>query len=93
MGEDGSVIRKNHLTLLHLNVRSLRARRDELLLFLQESHTDVATLNETYLTARHRLFFPGYTLFRQDNGSHSGGVAILAVSYTHLDVYKRQVYN
>ena len=49
----------------------------ELLHFLQESHTDVATLNETFLTARHRLFFPSYTLFRQDNTYHSGGVAIL----------------
>ena len=61
MGEDGSVIRKNHLTLLHLNVRSRLAKRDELLQFLQESHTDVATLNETFLTDRHRLYFPGYS--------------------------------
>ena len=77
MDRDSSVVHKNYLTHLHLNCRGLRSRQDELANFLQESHTDVATLNETFLTANNRLYFPGYTLFRQDNTPHSGGVAIL----------------
>lgn len=78
MAEGGSVI---HLTLLHLNVCGLRTRRDELPHFLQESHTDVGTINEIFLTARLSLFFPGYGFFRQDNNYRSRGVAILVRNF------------
>lgn len=64
---------------MHLNCRGVRAKTDELCQLLQDTQTDVATLNETHLNASIRPYFPGYTFFRRDYdaSARTGGVAIL----------------
>ena len=54
---------------LHLNVRSLRNKHDQLLLELSNKNLDVITMSETWLReidSSDHYVFPNYVLIRQD---------------------------
>ena len=71
---------KKGTTLIHLNVRSLLPKLEELKFYLTNKKIQVFSVNETWLDssiAANEIAFPGFNIFRRDRpkGSH-GGVAL-----------------
>ena len=75
---DTSVFIKKHISIVHLNVRSLLPKIDQLSVEFQ--HFDIIALTETFLDnsiPNENISIPGYQEpFRQDHNRHGGGVAI-----------------
>ena len=71
---------KKGTTLIHLNVRSLLPKLEELKFYLTNKKIQVLSVNETWLNssiAYNEIAIPGFSIFRRDRskGSH-GGVAL-----------------
>ena len=71
---------KKGTTLIHLNVRSLLPKHEELKFYLTNKKIQVFSVNETWLDssiADNEIAIPGFNIFRRDRpkGSH-GGVAL-----------------
>lgn len=70
---------RKSLGLLHINIRSLLPKLDELKVYVQTACPDVLVISESWLkisvpsTAES---LPGYSVFRQDISTKGGGVAI-----------------
>ena len=66
-------------TLIHLNIRSLLPKLDELKFYLKNNKIQVLSLNETWLNStvdNNEVEIPGFVLFRHDRPTDShGGVA------------------
>ena len=66
------------IKIVCLNCRSIRARRKELEIYLNENEIDILAVNETYLTPKTTFSLPGYDVIRNDRSDGSrGGVAFL----------------
>ena len=76
-------------TLIHLNIRSLLPKLDELKFYLKNNKIQVLSLNETWLNStvdNNEVEIPGFVLFRRDRPTDShGGVALYV--RTHLQPY------
>lgn len=74
-----SVLRKRGLHFLHLNIRSLLPKHDELCLLAKQSNADIICLSETWLDNSvfdSEISINGYTVVRRDRNRHGGGVCI-----------------
>lgn len=63
---------------IHINIRSLRYKIDQLRAWLSYNNPNVITLSETWLDekdADSNIKLENYTLYRSDRGSRGGGVA------------------
>ena len=85
--------------LVHLNIRSLPKKMDQLRVILEGSNIDIFTLSETWLHAKidsQLLQVKGYNLFRQDrlvhntNKTRGGGLAIYVRNYLDVSVQKEE---
>ena len=68
---------KAGLILAHLNIRSLRNKKDELAQVIKNNNIDVMTVSETHLskdTPDELLDIPGYKIYRWDRNADGGGV-------------------
>ena len=63
---------------MHLNIRGIRSKLNELKLFIKAEKPDFISLNETFLKPSFKVKIDGYNIIRKDRvyGSH-GGVAII----------------
>lgn len=80
---------RNSMGFLHVNVRSLVPKMDQLKVWVESSNPHVLVLTETWL--RNSVSYPdtsitGYNLFRQDRSSKGGGVAIYSKEHLHCSV-------
>ena len=67
----------NYIKLVHLNIRSLLPKLNEIKLFLRDENIDILALTETWLTdgvSSADAHIAGYELIRADRGSRGGGV-------------------
>ena len=77
------------MSLVHLNIRSLLPKLNEISLLVSNYSLDVLTLSETWLDESicdAEVSLPGYNLLRQDRNRHGGGVAIFisaSIKFTH----------
>lgn len=70
---------RKSLGLMHLNIRSLLPKLDELKAYMHTSNPDVLVISESWLkksVTTTAVSIPGYNVFRQDRPSKGGGVAI-----------------
>ena len=80
---------RNCIGFLHVNVRSLVPKMDQLKVWVESSNPHVLVITETWL--RKSVPYPdtnitGYNLFRQDRSSKGGGVAIYSKEHLHCSV-------
>ena len=69
------------MKICHYNINSVLKYKQELLTTFPE--VDIFSLNETRLpTPTAHLFFPGYTIYRQDRQDKAGGGVLLALRNT-----------
>ena len=69
---------KRDLKFMHLNMRGLHSKMEELQITLKERNIDICSLNEAFLTPKIKLDIPGYHLIRKDRSTgNRGGVALL----------------
>ena len=87
------------MKIVHLNIRSLTAKLEEVNALLLSEKLDLLCLSETFLTSDVRtdfLVFPGYKICRADRGQprkgrkivRGGGVAIIYRDYLKVEVLK-----
>ena len=50
---------KKDFKFMHLNMRGLRSKMEELQITLKERNIDICSLNETFLTPKIKLDIPG----------------------------------
>ena len=79
------------LTLLHLNIRSILNKQDELKNLLSSNDIDICSLNETWLdnTTKNQVQVSGYVLESSEHKNKSGGGVGILVG-DHLK-YKRRL--
>lgn len=70
--------------MLQWNCRSIKDKRDDLILLLREHEPQVVAINESWLSEHQQFNLPGYRIARKDRIGHGGGV-LLAVR-DHLEV-------
>lgn len=75
----GDFCARRNLGFLHINIRSLLPKIDQLKVLVHGSNPDVLVITEKWL--RRSISYPeillaGYNLFRQDRSYKGGGVAI-----------------
>ncbi|XP_019631566.1 PREDICTED: uncharacterized protein LOC109475403 [Branchiostoma belcheri] len=69
---------KKGVKMIHLNIRSLLPKLDEIRAALINNPVDILTLNETWLDPSiddNELYIPNYTLYRKDRNRQGVGVA------------------
>ena len=72
----------NKIKIMHLNIRGIRSKYEELLSFLDDYKPEIISFNETCLNPTIKFNIPGYNLIRSDRksgGKRTGGV-MLAIS-------------
>ena len=70
------------LSVVHLNVRSLLGKMDQLRLLCQRNGVDIMTLSETWLIKGiddGEIELPGYSIIRRDRGERIGGGVIIYI--------------
>ncbi len=76
-------------TFLHINIRGISGKKEELIQLLNEKNISAASINETFLTNKSRINIPGYNIIRKERQSRQGGgVAILIrknTEYSEID--------
>ncbi len=76
-------------TFLHINIRGISGKKEELIQQLNEKNISAASINETFLTNKSRINIPGYNIIRKERQSRQGGgVAILIrknIEYSEID--------
>ena len=64
-----------NFTIIHVNIRGLRANRDNLIRYLEEnSFPEVVTLNETKINQEHTIEIPNYDCVAQKGGVPHGSM-------------------
>lgn len=65
----------NELKVIQLNINSLvsKNKRTEFNLFLKKYKPQIVMLSETKLNKKHKLFFDGYKILRNDRNTNKGG--------------------
>lgn len=66
----------NSLIILQWNCRSVRDKKNELLILINEHVPDVFVLSETWLLPNSNLNIPNYTIARKDRDDGFGGVLV-----------------
>ena len=70
------------LSVLHLNVRSLLGKMDQLRLLCEHNGADIITLSETWLNKDiddSEIELPGYSIIRRDRSERTGGGVIIYI--------------
>ena len=65
--------KKEDLKFMHLKVRGLHSKIEELQITLKERNVDICSLNETFLKSKKKVDIPGYHLVRKDRSTGKGG--------------------
>ena len=66
-----------NFTIIHVNIRGLRANRDNLIRYLEEnSFPEVVTLNETKINQEHTIEIPNYNCVAQKGGVPHGSMIL-----------------
>ena len=91
------------LKMIHLNIRSLLKKIDQLRTILEGSNIEIFTLSETWLHSKvdtHMIQIQGYTAYRLDRETMNanlttkrGGGLVTYVKNTSLDVYVKDAEN
>lgn len=87
------------LNVLHVNIRSIRRNKRELMQLLLEKQTSIASINETFLRTNTRFRIPGFNILRKDRPEGCrGGVALLlkeGIEYSEavFDLTKEELNN
>jgi len=82
---------RSGLRMVHLNVRSLLPKLDQLHIWAKMTKADVLVISETWLKksiSSHDIALEGYNVFRADRKSKGGGVAMYIKSNYHVTVLK-----
>lgn len=88
----------NGLYIIHVNIRSLLPKIDQLRAWLEYNKPSIITISETWLSTNisdSDISLNNYTLYRADRGSRGGGVATYVSSnlQSHLVVPKEKPVN
>ena len=78
------VVYQNDLSIMHLNIRSLLLKQNDLIHLMKDPFVDVCLLNETWLNDQNKniVSIKGYDLVSHERiGKKGGGVGILLASY------------
>ena len=79
---------------MHINIRGLRKNIEELIFTLEEKKIGIASINETFLSSKHKVSIPGYKIIRKDHSTgQGGGVALLVKENISFDIFKLNVNN
>lgn len=65
------------IKIVSWNVNGLRARKNEVLMLINELEPDIIAIQETKMTVNDKITFPQYNVYRYDKQIPRGGVAIL----------------
>ena len=83
-------VNKTNFNFMHLTIRGLRSKIEELQFTLKERNIDICSLNETFLKSKIKVNIPGYHIVRKDYSTgKGGGVALLVksdIKYNELDL-------
>lgn len=63
--------------IIHWNCRSIKNKIHELQQLILDFKLDIASLNETHLSNRHKLNIRGFKVYRHDRNQFGGGVALV----------------
>ena len=58
---------------MHLNIRGLHSKMEELQVILKERNIDICSLNEIFLKSKIKVDIPGHHLIRKDRSTGKGG--------------------
>ena len=73
---------------MHINIRGLRKNIEELIFTLEEKKIGIASINETFLSSKHKVSIPGYKIIRKDHSTgQGGGVALLVKENISFDIF------
>ena len=61
------------LNLMHINIRGLRRKFEELIFALNVKKIDVVSINETILRPKHKVTIPEYKPIKKDCSTSQGG--------------------
>ena len=78
----------NFLKTLHINIKSLKNKKERLNLYLEEKSIGIASINETWLKKSTKLSFKSYNVVRKDRDSRAGGVCLVIkkdIKYEEID--------
>ena len=84
-----SVFQLKGLTLVHLNICSLRHKTGEITHILQSNRIQILALSETHLDSSFtdaELMVYGYRIFRKDRNRNGGGVAFYVQDHIPIKV-------
>ena len=71
--------KRNNLSILYYNARSLISKLDELCAIVEAHNPDVVSISESWLCADisdNEISVPDYHVFRKDRHRHGGGVLL-----------------
>jgi exonuclease III len=83
------------LSVVHLNIYSLRKNFDELVTLVERLQPDVIGLSETWLSSddnSDHLILPGYRLYRRDGGGRGTGVACYVRSIIQCELINNAAF-
>ena len=79
---------------MHLNIKGLRSKMEELQVTLKERNIDICSVNETFLKPKIKVDIPGYHLIRKDRSTgKGGGVAFLIKSDIKFEEIELNIQN
>lgn len=78
-------------TILLWNARGVRSKKAELLNNI--TSYDIVVITETKAGKDEVLYYPGYKVYKSDNGNNAGGVAILIRNNIDFEVIKNVKVN
>ena len=82
------------MNFMHLNVRGLRSKMEELQVTLKERNIDICSLNETFLKPKIKVDIQRYHLIRKDRFTgKGGGVAFLIKSDIKFEELELNIQN
>ena len=87
---DNSSPKVGHLKIASWNAYSIKAKKLELLKFLQEHEIDVLLVQETFLKPQDKFTLQNYTIIRQDRLRERGGGTLVA---TRKNIYHYEIPN
>ena len=79
---------------MHLNIKGLRSKMEELQVTLKERNIDICSFNKTFLKPKIKVDIPGYHLIRKDRSTgKGGGEAFLIKSYIKFEGLELNIQN
>ena len=73
-----NIPRISSLKIMHINIQSLRLKKERLINYLEEHKIEIASINETWLKPKHTFSLKSFNIVKKDRPNRaSGGVCLL----------------